>query len=333
MKRVNALFIYTSLSTFVKGDIEILSEKYNITSYKVDNSTGTRLALSLFKLFIYLLFKTSRFGLIYIWFADYHSFLPILAAKLFGKKSCIVAGGYDIVRERRYRYGSFINPLRGAMALYSLNNATYCLAVSENVKRVINAIAKRANCSVVYNGVYLEESNSERIRSEKSGVLCVSLISSEQSFYIKGADRFISAAEAMPDVKFTLIGVEKRLLEKYYGILPANLEVPGKAGHNLLAGYYAASKVYCQFSRRESFCLALAEAMLYNCIPVIANTGGMPEVTGDKGIIINEFPPEKLVEAIMKALGKESSGYAEIIRQRFHIDIRKQKLLRLFENN
>ncbi len=336
MSKDRVLFIYTNGSSFIKGDIEILSERYFVSKYRVNNSSPLILALSLIKLSAFLLLSIYKFKIIFIWFADYHSFLPVLAGKIFGKKTVLVAGGYDVCREKKYNYGSFVNPLRGFMAIYSIKNATICLAVSENVRRIIHSIAPNSNCTVLYNGVSLSPENVKTASEssvKKEGVLCVSVVSSEQSFYIKGVDRYISAARELKNIQFTLVGADRTFIQKLIPDIPFNLTIAGKVDHSQTINYYVKSKVYCQFSRRESFCLALAESMMFHCTPVISNVGGMPEVVGDNGIITSDYSPVVLANAITSALENEENGdkCASRIEALFMYNTRKQKLLQLLD--
>ena len=41
---------------------------------------------------------------IFIWFADYHSFLPSLIGRLLGKKVYIVIGGYDAAKIKELNF-------------------------------------------------------------------------------------------------------------------------------------------------------------------------------------------------------------------------------------
>ncbi len=310
-----ALFIYTHPSTFVRGDLEILSSEFDIKEYQVVNTPKKTLPWSLLKLSLYLIFNIGRFEIVYIWFADYHSFLPILFSRIAGKRSYLVIGGYDICRERRYKYGSFSNPLRSFAAIFSIKMTTMNLCVSNNVQRVIKAIAPSSRSYVVYNGVkidftsYPESSSKSTPTVEKSSseILCVALVSTVQSFYIKGIDRFNSVAESMPENNFVLVGCNPDVFMSA-GVAPAkNLTILPRLDHSLLKDYYINSKVYCQLSRRESFSLSLAEAMSYSCIPVITKTGGMPEVIGETGFQADGDDIEQIVKFVKTALKSEIS--------------------------
>ena len=57
-----------------------------------------------------------------------------------------------------------------------------------------------------------------------------------------------------------------------------------------------------QASRHEGFGLAVAEAMLAGCVPVVMNVTAMPEVVGDAGVLIESQRPEDVAEGIRRAL-------------------------------
>ena len=281
-----ALFIYTHPSTFVKGDITILKKRYDVTEYCLRNQPKKVLPLSLVKQFFYLLFNIYRYNLVYIWFADYHSLFPVLFSRLTGKNCFLVIGGYDVCREKKYGYGSFSNRLRGSFAYLSMRYATQNLCVSKNIERIVAAIAPKSNHTTVYNGVSIK-SEFDGTQSKERIVLCVALVSTLQAFYIKGIDRYNSLAEEMSDTHFTLVGCSPDIFTKAGVKKAKNLRIIPALEHSKLALLFSKAKVYCQLSRRESFSLALAEAMYHNCIPVITNTGGMPEVTGGLGYCIS----------------------------------------------
>ncbi|MEN6618465.1 MAG: glycosyltransferase family 4 protein [Rikenellaceae bacterium] len=324
MTNKKLLFVYTRLSTFVKGDLSILEKEYMVTPLCADNTTKTKQLSALVHLFFYLLFNTAKFDIIYIWFADYHSFLPVFFAKLFGKKSCLVIGGYDVCRIRSLKYGSFVNPVRGFMAKYSMNNATLCLCVSRYIDRIVRHIALKSRREVLYNGITFSSASLPK----ENIVLSVALSSTKQSFYVKGIDRFIALAKFAKDLNFTIIGLDKLSLTNLIGEVPDNLEIISKIPQEDLAEYYSRSKVYCQLSRSESFAVALAEAMYHNCVPIIVNTGGMAEVTGNYGYIVKGDDPAETATAIRAALNLSlSDKYRKRILENFTLAIRAERLL------
>lgn len=332
-----ALFLYTDSSTFVRGDFSTLKKNYDVDFYHFKNSPKWLLPLSLLKE-LKLLFTLHRYQFIYIWFADYHSFLPLLLSKLYRKKSFLVIGGYDIAREREFNYGSFTKPLRAFMTLSSIKWASCNLAVSQNVERTLKGIAPKANITTLYNGVILGEPSSEK-RGGK-GVLTVALVRSRQALYIKGIDRLNSVATLLPSLQFRVVGCSEKVFRESGLQLAPNLELIEEVKHYQLRSYYQEADLYCQLSRRESFSLSLAEAMSYNLPPIISTAGGMPEVIGSLGYshhyikgYNNEREVAQLIEKALlekKKSGSEES-YRTRIKEKFSLEIRENSLLSLIE--
>lgn len=430
----NLLFIYTHPSSFVKGDISILEENFKVSKYHFVNNPKSKLPISLLRQLLFLIFNIHKFRIIYIWFADYHSLLPILFAKLFGRKSCLVIGGYDICREKKYNYGSLCKPLRAFMSVTSIKQATLVLAVSENVVRTLNSIAPTANTILIYNGIPIPDTNtpitnnnilnstsqtntslnhksspehntsqkintsnyntntsteqntSQNINSPNNNlststeqntsqyintpnnnlstspeqntlsyyttlerddndtptrsVLCVALVNTVQTFYIKGIDRLNKIAHELTDTPFILIGCREEIFALAKTAPAPNLKIIPPVPQGQLLSYYKQCHVYCQPSRRESFSLSLAEAMFHNMIPVVSTAGGMPEVVQQHGytIYMNDSPTiqessiKQMTSAITKALSQHKNPqYKEHIIKHFSLHIRKEKIFNAFK--
>ncbi len=89
-----------------------------------------------------------------------------------------------------------------------------------------------------------------------------------------------------------------------------------------------------QASRHEGFGLAVAEAMLAGCVPVVMNVTAMPEVVGDAGVLIESQSPEAVAEGIRRALdlGPGASAAArERILTSFPMERRREGILRVVE--
>ncbi len=336
MGRDNALFVYTHPSTFVRADISVLQTKYNVKEYHFKNNPKHRLPLSLLHQLLFLLFSLHKYKLVYIWFADYHSFLPTLASRILKRKCILVVGGYDVCREKQWNYGSLTKPLRAFMAIKSINLAGTVLCVSKNLERIVKSIAPDSNVKLLYNGVI---SSKEQInpRSNGASVLCVALVSSIQAYYIKGIDRYCTIALRLPQINFTLVGCNPAIFEKVATTIPPNLEVVPYLSHNKLLELYPKHNVYCQFSRRESFSLSLAEAMLNNLVPITSTAGGMPEVTGKHGynIYMSDSPMlkeeglEKATNAVKEAIYTHNDSISQIKSQN-SIEFPNHRILQYF---
>ncbi len=280
------LFIYTNFSTFVKTDFEILSEVHSVTRYQFKPVKGLiKTSWQMLRQMFFLLFNLWKFDVVFIWFADYHSFFPILFAKVMGKKSFVVIGGYDVANIPEWKYGVFTNRLRSFCAACSMRTCSLNLAVSRYVERKARRIAPKNKIKLIYNCVNLQDTLQENIEKENL-VITVGLIDSERSFYLKGIDSFIETAKLLPQIQFMIIGMSVETQKSILQENPENLKIVGLVKHEDLVSYYKRAKVYCQLSRSESFGVAVVEAMSFGCIPVVTNVGGLPELIGKSGKIV-----------------------------------------------
>ncbi|MDO8952233.1 MAG: glycosyltransferase family 4 protein [Draconibacterium sp.] len=327
------LFIYTNYSTFVKTDFEILASEHEVTKYQykpVKGFAGNFIELA--REFIFLLFNTRRFDAVFIWFADYHSFLPVLFSKLVGKKSFLVIGGYDVVKMPKLNYGVFTSKFRGFCAIFSMKNSTLNLAVSKNVERKVRWIAPGSNVKLVYNCVNISDLK-ETNPTKENFILTVAFIDSERTFYIKGIDTFIEVARHLPEFKFMIIGMSKNLPEYLLKNIPTNIEYFERVNHEELQNYYKRAKIYCQFSRSESFGVSIVEAMYFGCFPIVTNVGGMPELVGENGKIVNRNP--ETISQIISELQNNGQNRLDAmcrINNLFQVEQRKSSLLKILKD-
>ena len=95
----------------------------------------------------------------------------------------------------------------------------------------------------------------------------------------KGHQPFVEAARHLPDVRFVFVGKwHDDAIEHLRSLAPANVEFTGWLSDEDLEYLYARASVYVQASRHEGFGLAVAEAMLAGCVPVVMDVTAMPEV-------------------------------------------------------
>ena len=119
----------------------------------------------------------------------------------------------------------------------------------------------------------------------------------------------MEAARELPDVRFVLAG--KWLddaIEELRAVAPENVEFTGWLSDEDLRDLYRRAAVYVQASRHEGFGLAVAEAMLAGCVPVVVNVTSMPEVVGDAGVLIESPRPEEVAEGVRRALALGPGG-------------------------
>ena len=123
----------------VDNDLYILNENFSVTIKNVNTTKGFSFFTAFIRQFFYLLFNTYRFKVVFIWFGDYHSLLPVFFAKLFGKPCILNIGGYDadeiLIGEPKSLKAKF----RKFCVKYSVKNATKLLPVSNLIKEYLIA--------------------------------------------------------------------------------------------------------------------------------------------------------------------------------------------------
>ena len=277
------------LGSFVKSDLTTLSKNYEVTTYFFKPTDKYFLLfIRLVFQFFYLLINIHKFKYIYIWFADYHSVLPVFFAKVFRKKSFVVNGGYDVNSVPEFKYGIDKTKKRLMQNKWIFRNATMCLPVAKSLKTKINSLAPKAKVIVIPTGVDYNIFTFSNYKREKT-VITIAGGTTRQRFFIKGLDRFNELAVHMPDYKFIVLGMEKDIYSRY--IKPAkNLEIVGfikKQSDFINAIQY--SSFYAQFSRSEGLPTALLEAMLCGCIPLGIDVGDIKRVASGIGFVSEKW--------------------------------------------
>lgn len=332
MDKEKILLVYTNFSTFVENDYNILKKKYKVKKYHFSIQSKPRIIILFIKQFFWLIFNIHKYSKVYIWFADYHSLLPIIISKIYSKKSYLVIGGYDVCRIRDIGYGSFKNKIRGFCAINSIRNANTNIAVSKYIQRKIKAIANNANSTVIYNSVNINLEQQKEIQKENI-VLTVGIINSVQRIKLKGIDTFIEVAKKTPNIKFIIVGANKELMNSYFNYIPKNIIIVGFSNSKELNNYYSKAKIYCQFSRIESFCITLAEAMLHNCTPIVFNVGALKEIVEKKDYLCrnNIDDISNIIQDSIKDYKESDSILRNSIINRFSNEIREKKIFNLIE--
>lgn len=361
MKKEKVLFIKKSdtNSKFILNDLSILNEKYLTTLKNVSVSNNVFIFAAMLKEFFYLLLNVWKYQIIYIWFADYHSFLPILFCKIAGIKSIICAGGYESTYIPEINTGVYVSKslsqkIRMYCTIYSLNNCTIILTVDEtlinNVNNYIYSDSKENK--PLYDGIkHFIPSLKSNIRTLHLGfdseffkkidslereysVVTAGLIVNENEFKRKGIDLLIEAAKLMPDVKFIFIGLNEEYFKLISGLKLKNIKPIKKIRYDQLILEYSKSKVFAQISMFEGMPSTLCEAMLCECIPVGSDVNGIPKIICESGYIIKNRNLQEIVQKLYKALNSpEDLGLKarNHIISNFSLKRRKELLLKIIE--
>ncbi len=149
----------------------------------------------------------------------------------------------------------------------------------------------------------------------------------------KGHQPFVEAARHLPDVRFVFVGKwHDDAIEHLRGLAPENVEFTGWLSDEQLQEMYRRASVYVQASRHEGFGLAVAEAMLAGCVPVVTNVTAMPEVVDGAGVLIPSQDPATVAEGVRRALalGPDAHRAArERILGEFPVELRRRRIQRV----
>jgi len=317
--RKKIVLIYDNRSSFVERDIGILSEHFEVIPLQY---RGKKDLPKLTKSVIATDFNVS-------WFALGYATSAALLSKIFGKKSIIIAGGWDVVSMPEINYGAMLYPERVRKIKLALDHASKVLAVSGSIRNDALKYVQR-DIEVVYHG-FNPEKYSPKGKKENL-VITVGNVRHD-NLKRKGLEPFVRAAKYLPDVDFVLIGGFKDDAVNFLkSIATPNVKFTDFVSDEELLNYYHKAKVYVQVSAHEGFGCSLAEAMLCECIPVVTRRGAIPEVVGEDGFYAEYGNVESAAEKIKEAL---SSNIGTNARQRivnnFHIDKRRERLRQIVE--
>jgi len=321
-KKKRILFIYPFLSSFVEKDLNILKEEFEVIPFHYRGKKD------LFR----LLKKVLTTDLNVSWFILGHATSAVLFSKIFGKKSVIIAGGWDVVSMPEIGYGAMSSKKRIKRTRSALKRASKIIAVSESTKKWVLKWADRDDVITLYHGFDAQKFVPKGEKEDM--VLSVGDLTNEVTIRIKGIDTFVKVAELLPNIKFVLIGTHNiKVRDAWKAKAPMNLEILDFLPEEKLIRYYQKAKVYAQLSYQESFGCALAEAMLCGCVPVVTRRGAIPEVVGDKGFYVEygnaKDATDKIIDALKTDKGKEVRKRIMIT---FSIEERKNKLTKIIHD-
>lgn len=359
--KLNICFIKQSAANpkFILNDIEILKKYFKVSILNIKTTNKLLLPYSLLKQFIYLLFTLYKFDLYFIWFADYHSFLPVFISKLFKRKCLICAGGYEATYIEEVNCGVYttetlIKRIRKFAVEYSLKNCSIILPVDESlvknvndfltsntynpplqdgIKNMIPGIVTRIE--TVYLG-YDEKLfyKKDSIKKERI-ILSAGLITNDFEVKRKGFDVLIEAAKAMKEVNFVLIGLYPEHIKKFSDLRLSNLHLLGVIPYSELIEHYSRAKVFAQISLFEGLPSTICEAMLCECIPVGSKVNAIPKIINGTGFIIEKRNMNEIIEKLTAAVNSpDELGIIarEQIINTFPFKLREQKLIQIINS-
>jgi glycosyltransferase involved in cell wall biosynthesis len=291
------LFVHSRKASFVAIDREILAERYEIEDLYQPGRLANPIAV---------IGGVARADLVFGWFASWHTFFPITLAWLARKPTVLIVGGFDTANMPDIGYGHQRGGLRRWASRWIMRRA----------RRLVT------------------NSFGETPAAKQRQALTVGAID-RTTLVQKGQRSFVRAAAELPDVRFVFAGEWlDDAIDDLRAAAPENVEFTNWLSDEELHARYRRAAVYVQASRHEGFGLAVAEAMLAGCIPVVMNVTAMPEVVGDAGVLIESQRPTDVAAGVRRALelGPDAGPRArERILTSFPMERRRQGILRVVE--
>lgn len=318
------LFVYQCLIPFVKKDLDILRSAHVVREVHFHG----------IKDIFRLLKEVSWCDVSFFWFGKLHAFFGVLFSNILKKKSVIIAGGDDATKYvvGSKPYGLFAHPIKKWFAYFIFKYADLVLPVSKFTLNELFLYAKvdPKKIKLVYHG--FDPDLFKRLPNINKNNLAVTIGDiCWENFYRKGHRLIVETATLLPDLQFAIIGpkLDNSILE-LERIASQNVVFTGGLYDKTLTEFLSHASIYIQVSEWESFGCALAEAMLCECIPVVAKRTALPEVVGDCGLYVDKLEPKELAEKIQLALQNPQIGKMarERIIKNFPLERRREELLK-----
>ncbi|MEN9699748.1 MAG: hypothetical protein RLZZ301_946 [Bacteroidota bacterium] len=341
------VYFFPHASTFIKRDLELLANNYNVIPYLFAVQQKKRVPFEFMKQAIFCAKQAFKASFFVCHFAGYASLLPVLLGRLMRKKVFVIVAGNDASCFRDFRYGNFTKPLMGWATKTSLRYATRILPVAQGLVHQRYSYypggapaqgyqyfapgTKQVPFTVIPYGFNTElfRPDAGVERPEKS-FISIGNLSDPYCYFRKGFDLILAYAKLHPTYQFTLVGWENSTHE-----VPSNVRLIGFSPIETVIRELQAHRYYFQLSVMEGFPNALGEAMACGCVPIGSAVSGIPELIGDTGVILHEKNLALLsaqIESLLSGNFEQQSAAASArIAQHFLPEHRLAKLNACFQ--
>ena len=318
------LYIAPYWNTFIRSDFELLARSNEVIPIVFGNKHDGLIPLYFVRqFFLILAHSISKNTLFFIQFGGYHSLLPTLFSYFFGNASYVVVHGTDACSFKAINYGILRKPLLRLFCKFTFRLCTKILPVSHSLVVTQNDYFSQnetlqfgihhefpeiplKKIEVIHNGLDSSCWPLENLYKRHTFVTVAGGQSIKQ--LRKGIDLILKCAEELPNYTFLIVGLK----EFQTTTTNNNVTFIPKTNQKELIKIYNESTFYLQLSIFEGFGLALCEAMLCGCVPIVSKANMLPEIIGSSGFVL-----EKRDSALFKKLLNEAATKAESeLRQR-----------------
>ncbi len=325
--------------------MEILSSEFNVHSHDFLPKQKWQTPFSFTSQKLFLLRYIWSADLIVVQFAGYHSFLPALYAKVFGKPCLIISGGTDAHYFPNIGYGNWQKKILGWFTKVSFQ---LCSHIATKHKSLMQCDYNYDKQEPAQQGIYARlpklktpfteitngyDTLKWHCTKEKRKNTFITVSGAwEYTFQqqLKGIDLILEVAPSFPDCEFIILGVDE---ESRIKTKSPNVKILPAVKNEELIDIFSSCEFYLQLSMAEGFPNSLCEAMLCECIPIGSNVFSIPEIIGDSGFILNTRSADALKQLIPQALNADKDSLKKKaclrIMENYTLEARKAKLLSL----
>ena len=323
-------------SSFVTKDIRLLSSHFKVKSCSFNTSNKKLILWELLKQKVFLLINIFNTSVFLIKFGGYWSLLPVVFARLFGKKVIIITGGTDCVSFPNMAYGNFQNKYLGWFTKYSFKWANHIIAlhpsmmyseyifddcVNKKQGLQVHISNLKTPFSVVNNGYDSSNWKKSEAKHKATFLTVASGLSENRRRVLKGIDTILEIADEFPENSFIIVGADSNELPNR----PKNVILKPQSNAKELQKYYSQAEFYLQLSMSEGFPNSLCEAMLCECVPIVSNVASMPFIVDDSGFILERKDLSLLKDLIIKALKSDTVTLGKKARARIADNFTEEK--------
>jgi glycosyltransferase involved in cell wall biosynthesis len=282
-------------------------------------------------------FRAARPDVVLLWFAHpTYAWAVVRMARLFGVRSAIVTGGYDVACMPELGFGAMRKRRNRPLVRAALRGADVVLPFSQAAAAEVRRWAEPKRLRVIYPAVDLDVFRPPEENTGRAPVVVTASAVNKLFLRQKGIDTFLQTAALVPEARFILVGREQDdTLDRLRRDVTRNVEfVDDFLPREDLVRLFQHCRVYLQASLHEGFGLATAEAMACGAIPVGAEDTALREVIGDAGYLIPSRNPEACARAVRAALAAgpaESRRATERVARNFSLARRERELVAALE--
>jgi glycosyltransferase involved in cell wall biosynthesis len=314
------LFLSSYSSHFVLADLAILQKHFQVEKLVFSKKSKTIFHKTI--TFLKIAFAVSRNKLVFCWFADFPAFVAILFAKIFSRKVIVLVGGYETSDIPNY---GGLQSRSANLIKFTIKNADKVITVSQFLSQELKTLNLREDATAIHLAI---NSSSHPVSNKNKIILTCGSVTSDL-YKIKGIDVFAKATKNFKAHKKIIVGdFDKKIKNQLLKINP-ELEFVGRLTHERFLTLLSESEIYCQFSRRESFGMALLEAINANCKVVISRRGALPEVAGEIAITADISKIADCEAALAAAIKAKLVDNSKWVQSGFSGRKREQELLKV----